>query len=178
MDDIERQLPSSSCCYDPDKNSCKISVEPDNRWEPSMTICQPDEMMGDHGPQVPTSSPPPSSVHPPSWLDLITSAFPSRYCIIHSVTLLQRVFNIEKKEGNPIKNNRIALIFGREMLHNICVTGIPYDANYKVTANLVTPFDPGGHCLVSTKCWIWMTRHNSLLWPSHQLVTSVKTVGN
>ena len=132
-------------------------------WETTAHRCRP---------------PPPSSVHPPSWLDLITSAFPSRYCFIHSVTLLQRVFNIEKKEGNPIKNNRIALIFGREMLHNICVTGIPYDANYKVTANLVTPFDPGGHCLVSTKCWIWMTRHNSLLWPSHQLVTSVKTVGN
>ena len=113
-----------------------------------MTICQHDELMGDHSPQVP------SSTHHADYL--ITSAF-SRYCIIDSALLwynLRRVFNIEKKEGNPIKNNRIALIFGGEMLHNICGTGIPYDANYKVTASLVTPFDPGGHCLVSTKCWI------------------------
>ena len=109
-----------------------------------MTICQQDELIGDRSSQVP------SSTHPPDYL--ITSAFPSPGIALWTLLLLQRVFNIEKKEGNPIKNNRIALIFGREMLHNICGTGIPYDANYKVTANLVTPFDPGGHCLVSTKC--------------------------
>ena len=78
-----------------------------------MTICQHDELMADHSPQVP------SSTHPADYL--ITSAFPSLdialvSALLQRLTLLQRVLNIEKKEGNPIKNNRIALIFGREIL--------------------------------------------------------------
>ena len=96
-------------------------------------------MMRRRNPQVPAST------HLPHYL--ITSAFSSSQDIA-----VQTAADIEKKEGNLIKNNRIALIFGRKMLHNICGTGIPYDANYKVTASLLTPFDPGGHCLVSTKC--------------------------